>query len=327
LPIIEIDPAGGIGEVPPPVINAAFELGGQTDSLSNPLLMREIGMTWVKIHHRWTSGDDPADLAPRINHAQANGLKVLLTITSAIYPGGIDYQAYLDFLGGAAALGPSGIEVWTEPNINREWPAGQIDPAVYVNQMLAPAYSRIKSVNGDILVISGAPAPTGAYQGCGPNGCDDARFIEAMAAAGAANHMDCIGVRYTEGAISPTQSVGDVRDDFYTRYLSGMSNLYWNAFGGARPLCYTELGFLSPDGYAPLPESYSWATNTAVNQHAQWLAEAISLSGNSGRVRLLIVFNVDLPYYAQDDVRAGYAMIRPDGSCPSCGLIRQVMGR
>jgi hypothetical protein len=335
LAVVAVEPpAAGVGPAPPPAPVAppaagggSFELGGQTHTLGNPGLMRDVGMTWVKFQHKWGPGDDPAGLAGRISQAQANGFKVLLSIPGGLYPSSIDYSAYVDFLGGVAALGPNAIEIWNEQNIDREWPAGQISPANYVNQMLAPAYNRIKSVNRNVMVISGAPAPTGFFGGCGPGGCDDAPYMAGMAAAGAANYMDCIGIHYNEGIISPNQTSGDPRGGHYTRYFWGMTNTYWNAFGGSRPLCYTEIGYLSAQDYDFLPASFGWAANTTVGQHAQWLAEAVSLSANSGKVRMLIIFNVDFTYYTQDDPQAGYAMIRRDGSCPSCTLIRQVMGR
>jgi hypothetical protein len=40
---------------------------------------------------------------------------------------------------------------------------------------------------------------------------------------------------------------------------------------------------------------------------------------------MIIVFNVDFKTFG-DDPQAGYAMIRPNGSCPACETLRQVMG-
>jgi hypothetical protein len=56
------------------------------------------------------------------------------------------------------------------------------------------------------------------------------------------------------------------------------------------------------------------------------LAEAVSVAANTGKVRLIIVFNVDFTYWG-DDPQAGYAMIRKDGSCPACETLARVMGR
>ena len=58
----------------------------------------------------------------------------------------------------------------------------------------------------------------------------------------------------------------------------------------------------------------------SVAQHAQYLGEAVSLSRQQGKVRLLIVWNVDFTVYT-DDPQAAYAIIRPNGSCPACSTI------
>ena len=103
-----------------------------------------------------------------------------------------------------------------------------------------------------------------------------------------------------------------------------MTNAYYNAFGGSRPLCFTELGYLTSEGYGGLPGGFAWAGNVTVAQQAQWLAEATSLSANSGKTRLLIVWNVDSTTWG-DDPQAGYAIIRPGGGCPACDALAQVM--
>jgi hypothetical protein len=283
-------------------------------------------MNWVKFQHKWGDGDTADAVAGRIQQAHANGFKVLLSIPGADHSS-INYQSYINFLAGVAALGPDAIEVWNEQNIDREWPSGQIDPAAYVNNMLKPAYNAIKAANPNVMVISGAPAPTGFFGGCGGGGCNDDQYMAGMAAAGAANYMDCIGIHYNEGVISPSQTSGDPRgaSSHYSRYFWGMVNTYWNAFGGSRKLCFTELGYLSGDDYGGVPGGFSWAGNTSIGEHATWLAEAVSLASNSGKVRLVIVFNVDFTHYSEDP-QAGFAMVRKDGSCPACETLHQATG-
>jgi hypothetical protein len=175
-------------------------------------------------------------------------------------------------------------------------------------------------------VISGAPAPTGAEGAFGADHVwNDNRYLAGMAAAGATSYMDCIGIHYNEGILSPTRSSGDPRQDYYTRYYSGMVSTYYNAFGGARKLCFTELGYLTPEGYGSLPAAFAWAASTTLAQQAQWLGEAASLSKSGGVVRMMVVFNVDFKVYG-DDPQAGYAIIRADGSCPACENLRAVTG-
>ncbi|MDW8325844.1 MAG: LysM peptidoglycan-binding domain-containing protein [Anaerolineales bacterium] len=312
---------------PPPATGGSFELGGHVDTFAFPDKMKYAGMTWVKKQLRWTPGMSTDAARDRINEAKSKGFKILLGIVGnpGDISGGANYDSYAAFVGEVAALGADGIEVWNEMNIDREWPTGQINPASYV-ELLRRAYLAIKARNPNTLVISGAPAPTGAEGAFGLDRVwNDDRYVRGLAAAGAANYMDCIGIHYNEGIISPTKTSGDPRDNFYTRYYQTMVSVYYNAFGGARKLCFTELGYLSPEGYGPLPPLFAWAANTTVAQQAQWLGEAANLAKNSGVVRLMIVWNVDFRRY-DDDPMGGYAIVRPDGSCPACDQLRRVMG-
>ena len=152
-------------------------------------------------------------------------------------------------------------------------------------------------------------------------GCDDNAYIAGMAAAGATGAADCMGLHYNEGIVSPSQNSGDPRGNsgYYTRYFSGMLNTYSRAFGG-KPLCFTELGYLTSEGFPPLPGGFAWASGVTLGQQAGWLDQAVSLAARSGKVRLLIVWNIDFTQYG-DDPMAGYAIIRPDGSCPACDAL------
>ncbi len=309
----------------PPTTGGSFELGGQVSDFSAVDRMKFAGMFWVKRQVKWTPGAVASDAL--IVDAHAKGFKVLLSVLGN--PGdinnGANYDAYAAYVGELARLGADAIEVWNEQNIDREWPQGQINPVSYVD-LLRRSYNQIKSKNPNTLVISGAPAPTGAEGAFGLDRVwNDDRYINGMVAAGAVNYMDCIGLHYNEGIVSPTQNSGDPRDNYYTRYYAGMINKYFNAFGGARKVCITELGYLSGEGYGALPANFAWAGGTSVAEHAQWLGEAANLSKNGGRVRMMIVFNVDFTLYG-DDPQAGFAIIRPGGACPACDTLRAVTG-
>lgn len=316
----------------PPPPSTGFEVGGQTQTFAHTGQMNDIGMKWVKVQYKWSPGDSPSAVADLVRQGHNSGFKVLASVAGRqTYPppNGIDFAAFVEFLRGVAALGadaPEAIEVWNEQNIDFEWPAGQISPASYVNNMLAPAYNAIKSTNGSIGVVSGALAPTGFDNG--HNAWSDARYIQGMAAAGAVNYLDCIGVHHNAGATSPSASSGHPAGTHYSWYFQPTADLYYGAFGGQRQLCFTELGYLSGEGFPSLPPNFSWAEGTSVSEHAQWLAEAASLSNQSGRVRLMIVYNVDFTLYETDgDPQAGYAMFRPDGSCPACDTLSAVIPR
>jgi len=307
-----------------------FALGGQVFSFSYPELMRETGLEWAKVQVRWSQGQTAEEAAQgAIDAARSRDFKVLLSIVGepdelAANPTQY-YQDFAIFLGEVAALEPDAIEVWNEMNIDREWPSGQISGQNYT-QMLSAGYQAIKNANPNVLVISGAPAPTGFFGGCTPQGCDDNFYIRDMANAGAAQFMDCVGVHYNEGIVAPSATSGDPRGNssHYSRYYNGMVSLYASTFPST-PLCFTELGYLSPDGFdIPLPDAFSWAQNTTVQQQGQYLAEAIQLAQQNDRVDMVIIWNVDSTLYSSDP-QAAYAIVRPDDTCPACNQIAQVV--
>lgn len=310
--------APGSGSIQP----GSFEYGGHVTSTGSGRAinaMRQSGMTWMKKQVRHPGGD----AGGVISAAKSNGFKILIGALGDKNQLASRGAAYMDefaaWLAQVAAQGADAIEVWNEPNIDREWPQGQINGATYAD-MLRRAYSAIKGANPATMVISAAPAPTGAEGAFPGRVVNDDKYMRQMVGAGAMQWMDCVGIHYNEGIIPPSQTSGDPRDSFYSRYYFSMLNLYWNVTGGQKPLCFTELGFLTSHGYGPLPGGFAWAGNVTLQQHAAWLAQAIALSSQSGKVRLLIVWNVDFTLYGEDP-QAGYAMIRPDGSCPACSAI------
>ncbi len=320
---------GGASALPAPgaqgkAINGPFEAGGQIQDFNSGTVaaMQKAGMKWLKRQLAVGDGSGPAIISA--GHGQ--GFKVLLSVKGdkgqVLNPGYFD--SFASFVAGLATSGADGIEIWNEMNIDREWPTGQINPGTYT-QMLAKAYNAIKAANGNTLVISGALAPTGYAGAAGKTDAvwNDDVYYAGMAAAGAGQYMDCVGAHYNEGIISPTQSSGDPRDNYPTRYFMPMLNRAIGPFGN-KQACFTELGYLTPEGYGTLPGGFAWAQNTTVAQQAQWLADAAVLAAQSGKVRLMIVFNVDFTYWGADP-QAGYAILRPGSACPACDKLGAVL--
>ncbi len=323
---------GGGDVVDPGTPNPDFALGGHVLTFNNLDAMRDAGMTWAKVQIRYNVGDNPDITAPAINSAHLNGFNILLGVVGdreEMQEMGIEaYTAeFAEFLGGVAMLGPGAIEIWNEPNIDREWPSGQVSPEAYT-EMLRQGYEAINAVDQDIIVISGAPAPTGFFGGaCTGTGCDDRPFLQRMASAGAGQYMDCIGAHYNEGIVSPTQRSGDPRGNasHYSRYFGTMLDVYHGAFGGQLPICWTELGYVTPEGFEQdAPAGFEWGNNNTLEEHALWLGQAAQLSRDSNRVDIMIVWNVDFEAAAPDP-SGMYAIIRPDGTCPACTTLGQAM--
>lgn len=288
--------------------------------------MRRAGLTWIKWQIPYTIGDPLDGARDRINWSHERGFRVLFSITGSVEElaemGEEYYPVYAEFLAKVAALEPDAIEVWNEMNIDREWPTGQIDPRAYA-EMLRQAYQAIKAANPNVMVITGALAPTGAEGAFGLSRVwNDDRYYQGMANAGVADYADCIGVHYNEGIIPPSQQGGDPRGNYPTYYFPLMINRAAFPFRNLDiPLCFTELGYLSPEGYGQLPAGFAWASNTSLEEHAEWLRDAITIAANDGRTELIIIWNVDYTRY-DEDPQAGYAIIRADKTCPACDTIR-----
>ncbi|MEM8856803.1 MAG: CAP domain-containing protein [Chloroflexota bacterium] len=299
---------------------SGFDYGGQTHDFENPEYFTRSGMKWVKFQLKWRSDSVPSEINEKLGRAKAAGFKVLVSVTGDPYPTSIDFAAFEQFMGGMAALDPApdAIEVWNEMNIDFEWPAGSIDPAQYVNRMLIPSYNAIKAANPDIMVISGAPAPTGFDNGT--NAWANSRYLNGMVEAGAVDYLDCIGIHFNEGATPPTVESGHPAGEYFGWYfIPSMQNTFF-AFGGQKPLCFTELGFLSGNGYGGLPQRFWWAEGTDTNEQALWLYEALGVAYSSGYVDLAIIFNVDI-FHFEEDPQGGFAIVRPGGGCPFCDSV------
>jgi hypothetical protein len=322
-------PVAAGGAAPGRPAGARMPLGGHVGALDDRAFAaaRSAGMTWIKYQVRYRSGDSidiPRDVIGRIRNA---GFRSLLGIVGdpaeLAAQGEAYYAAFAAYLGQVAALGPDAIEVWNEPNLDREWPTGQIDPRRYAD-LLRPAYQAIKAANPAVLVITGALAPTGAEGAFGlARVWNDDRYYNVMTTTDIGQHADCIGVHYNEGIVPPEATTGDPRDNYPTRYLPAMLDRVHRALGSLNlPLCMTELGYLTAEGYPPLPGGFAWAQNVTLAQQADWLRGAARVLENYGPrpVLLMIVWNVDFTRYDTDPM-AGYAILRPDGTCPACAAL------
>jgi uncharacterized protein YraI len=298
---------------------SVFSFGAHVSGFSDLNRLSYAGGTWVKVQVRYGRGGDPNGLAGMINDAHNQGFRILLGIVghAGDVLGGQDYyNDYANYVAGAAALGADAIEVWNEQNLDREWAHGHIDPGAYT-QLLATSYNAIKAQNPSTIVISGALAPTGAEGAFGSAAVwNDNRYLAGMRDAGAAAYMDCLGAHYNEGIVSPYRTSGDPRGSYYTRYFYGMIGTYYNTI--RKPVCFTELGYLTPEGFGGLPGHFSWASDVSLAEHAQWLDEAVSIGRSDYRVALIIIWNLNFQGSPGGDPMGGYAMIRPDGSCPAC---------
>ena len=155
-----------------------------------------MGFRWIKVQVRWCdmeSSKGAADLSgPEdiLNRANARGVKVLFSVLCAPEYSRSNHQGEgppdnmqdaADFFGGLAgrfcntSLGA--IEVWNEENLQREWNGAPLSAARYMD-MLKAVYPAIKNACPSIVVVSGAPTPTGWNDGV--VAIDDIQYLEQL---------------------------------------------------------------------------------------------------------------------------------------------------
>ena len=306
---------------PPARRRSGFYFGGHVHDFTAADKMTYAGMKWVKfqIHE----GDN--DAGDKIDRGHEKGFRVLLSVlgdasrvTDETY-----YSQYAAYVADLAVQGADAIEIWNEPNIARDWPAGQISPTLYLN-FLRPSYEAIKAANPQTLVISAGLAATLLAQSLRTeHAWAEVDYSTTFVREGGLPYTDCIGVHYNAGNTPPDYSDNAPTGDAAFVYFPRLLEYYVRLTRGARPLCFTELGYLTSDGYPPLAETapdFQWAQNITLQNQVQWLTKVVTLTAAHPQVEMLIVWNVDFLQYGADP-HAGYAIVRQGGGCPACDLL------
>lgn len=312
---------------PPARGRSGFHVGGQVIDFGQNATdkMTYAGLRWVKF--QVTEGD--SDVADKINQARSRGFRVLISIMGN--PARVEDPAYhaqfAQFAGTVAAAGADAIEIWNEPNIARDWPAGKIDPGLYI-EILRPSYQAIKAVNPNVIVISAGLAPTLVSESLRTsNFWTEVDYTTQFVADGGLNYIDCMGIHYNITVSPPTWRDDARTGDAAFFFLPQLLEHYARVTRNTRPVCITEYGILTDEGYAPLAEvapDFGWAAQNTLQDQGEWLAQAIQLSAANPQVEMIIIWNVDFWHYGADP-HAGYAIIRKDGGCPTCEHLRRVL--
>jgi hypothetical protein len=286
-------------------------------------LLRDSGVTWAA-RHAWHLGGDEVSVGDFVAVAHEHDLRAFVSVAGDWLRGyEPEYQAeFVAALARLAEAGADAIEIWAEPNSLTSMPV--IDPVLYTD-MLCAAHTAIKEANPASLVVSGPPAPTDSGGECSAELCGDAEWLEALAEEGAFACADMVGVRYTAGATDPSTTIGHPSGlDHHSFYFLPIVRRYWEAAGGETPLAFSQLGYLSAEGHGALPEAFWWADGTTAASQAAWTTAAVEMAALNPMVAMAMLWNLDATDWGGDyqSVRAGYALIRPDGTCPACAALR-----
>jgi polysaccharide biosynthesis protein PslG len=208
------------------------------------------------------------------------------------------------------------IEVWNEQNLDREWDTAEGVKAERYVEMLRLSYQAIKSRDPNIIVISGALSPTGVTATDPQNPSrftvvDDFVYFQQMIDAGFLNYCDCVGahhngynlppnVAFNEGYDEPTASFRGPFDSPHPSW--SFKSTLWGyhemikAEGRNTPLCVTEFGWATSEGFDGAPRGFEFANDNTLEEQTQWNMEAFQLLREWGFVHLAFLWNLDYSY-------------------------------
>ncbi len=185
-------------------------------------LIRDAGFTWVKQWFAWRDiegkgkGQYDWSTADRIvDQVEEFGLNLLVRVDHAPDwagppPGNIDH--FTDFLTAMATRYKGRVyayQIWNEPNLAREWGNKPPNAAEYT-QMLKKAYTALKAVDPNIIVITAGLAPTTELS---KRAVPDTKFVQAMYDAGAKPYFDMLGVHGAGYKAPPEMDPAQVATD------------------------------------------------------------------------------------------------------------------
>jgi hypothetical protein len=287
----------------------------------------QLGMDWAKMQIQWWLVHPDPDVDQWffydsvVEEAHKNGLNLMISIVGApawTRSDGTengppdDYNQYAEFLKELLQRYDGkvdAIEVWNEQNLDREWAtANGVNPEDYV-RFLQLANETIKAHDPNIIVISGALAPTGGGDWVG--WIDDFQWLDRALAAGLLDHADCVGAHHNGYNIAPDVTFEQAPSDpeAATAIFRGpFDNAHhsWSfkstldtyaekvhAIDPNKKLCVTEFGWASDEGYDSYPEGFEFAQDNTLQEQADYIVQAFQQMQTSDDVWLAFLFNYD----------------------------------
>jgi len=287
----------------------------------------DLGVDWVKTQVQWWLVHPDPDVEQWffydgvIDQAHENDLRLMVSVVGApawTRSDGTengppdDYGQYAAFLTEMLERHEGkidAIEVWNEQNLDREWAtANGVNPEDYV-RFLQVAYETIKAHDPNIIVISGALAPTGG--GDWVSWIDDYQWLDRALAAGLLDYADCVGahhngynigpdVTWEEAPSDPQGATAVFRGPFDNAHHSWSFKSTLDTYAEKvqaidpnKKLCVTEFGWASSEGYDSYPEGFEFAQDNTLQEQADFITQAFQLMHDSGNVWLSFLFNFD----------------------------------
>jgi Tol biopolymer transport system component len=335
-------PSESIAQAAPalkPLPDPSLAAGVNIADLSLAYLINDLGFNWAKSYVNWATVEpepdqfrwiDPDNIVKAFGEQQ---IKILMRVhgtpawarpadSSLSYPPK-DMADFADFMTALVTRYKGQVaayEIWNEPNLTYEWGDLTPDPAAYT-EMLKTAYTVVKKIDPEVLVISGGLATTGAGS---DTAYGDLAFLQGMYEAGAKGYFDAFG--------SHPYAYGRAPDDpdpdglSFSRVFEQHQLMQTNGDGDT-PIWITEVGWV-------LQTNWDLGEHTAIGvtekQQAEYLARAyVKAKQEWPFVQALFLFNLDfstVSWYPASEPMRWYAILNPDRTPrPAYTILRQTI--
>ena len=318
----------------------AHMLGGRANAATDKIA--EAGFGWAKQQFRWSEIETSRGVFnwtaydEVVDTASAKGLKLLVSVVSAPAwaraPGtsqgppvnAADIAPFMTALVQRYPGKVQAIEVWNEANLYHEW--GFLDSTAFnkYGQMLQAAYQAIKAVDSSVIVIFGAPTPTGVND---PNiGIDDATYIRRVYEEfpGIGNFFDAMGIHPNGGANAPDDTLGGANNRdvpgwnnhlsfFFTRFVEIKAIMVAQGDPN-KPIWFTEFGWSSTSA-SEIVGGYEYSQYNSEQDQATFLVRAFQKIRNEyPYVTHMFIWNLNFQQVVgPTDEKYGFGILRSDG--------------
>jgi hypothetical protein len=243
-----------------------------------------------------------------------------------------NYQDYWDFVfafasryrGGSTIGRVHAIEIWNEPNLDREWGNQPISPqsaADYV-RLLTGAYQAAHAADPDIVVLSAGLSPNGLYD---RHAADDLEYLRWMYAAGFKGKFDAFGAHANAQAPEVAAPLGSLTQfphpSFYFRRIEQLRQELVANGDTAKQIWMTEWGWTS-DTVHP---AFAWFAVTE-DKKANNIVEALTYAREHWTpwIGVMAVWTLPDPTWDASLEEYWWAISNPDGTPrPAYSRIRE----
>jgi len=300
-----------------------------------------MGMGWLKVQASWrylepdAPGHSPRQTGEFYSHlreAKAQGYNVMVSVAktpdwarSVTDEDGPpddpqDLANFITAMLGAAGDSIDAIEIWNEPNIDREWMGTYPMTGQAYMELFAPSYQAVRAYSPDIVVISAGLAPTLTAG----NSTDDRDFLRQMYQAGLGNYQNvAVGVHpYGWGnapddvcCVEESRGWDTLPQFFFLNTMTDYRNIMLRYGDSDAQLWVTEFGWTSWQDLNGMPPE-AWMAFIDNDQQADYIVRAFEIGQSLDYVGPMFLWNFN--FANPDTIRAvneiaGFSMVIENG--------------